>query len=404
MNIDSLLLNLIIILFPLLINILHKLYINNSNRKESDLFLDIALISSFYLSITLNTNINYFFMLNIIFLLSLLKKRTFTSIIIFIFTIINYKYNDNIMLVQYIMSFILYIIYCNNKKKNIFVTLFLIINILFIFISDIYYSGFNVVNILSNILISIIFSLMTYMVLYIVNISEDIVRMHMNIKELEQEKQIRNSLFKITHEIKNPIAVCKSYLDMFDFNNKDHEKYIPILKEEIENVLILLQDFSCMSKIKIKNEILDINLLLEDIKRQLKPVLYDENIEFITNFSEEEFYIEGDYNRLSQVLTNIIKNAKEAKDDTKKSFINLETKIVKNNFIITIEDNGIGISKDELKKIKEPFYTTKKNGSGLGIALSSEIIKAHNGKLEFDSEEGKGTKVTIILPFKRIEF
>ena len=69
-----------------------------------------------------------------------------------------------------------------------------------------------------------------------------------------------------------------------------------------------------------------------------------------------------------------------------------------NNIIITIKDNGQGMSKEILNKIKEPFYTTKPKGTGLGVSLSDQIIKAHNGILNYESKEGKYTKVTISLP------
>ena len=73
---------------------------------------------------------------------------------------------------------------------------------------------------------------------------------NMTLKELEQEKQIRESLFKITHEIKNPITVCKGYLDMFDVEDKKKsEKYVSILKDEIKRVLVLLEDFLSINKI-----------------------------------------------------------------------------------------------------------------------------------------------------------
>ena len=85
------------------------------------------------------------------------------------------------------------------------------------------------------------------------------------------------------------------------------------------------------------------------------------------------------------------------KDD---SYIEVNTQIIKNNIHIIFEDNGEGIAKEILKKIKEPFYTTKKNGTGLGITLSTEIIEAHNGKITYSSKEGEWTKVEVILPIK----
>ena len=96
--------------------------------------------------------------------------------------------------------------------------------------------------------------------IYLLNQAENIINMHIKYRQIVKEKQIQTSLFKITHEIKNPIDVCKGYLDMYDENNLEKtKKYIPIIKEEIDRVLILLEDFLSMNKQKINKDILDIN-------------------------------------------------------------------------------------------------------------------------------------------------
>jgi signal transduction histidine kinase len=221
----------------------------------------------------------------------------------------------------------------------------------------------------------------------------------MTLKELEQEKQIRTSLFKITHEIKNPIAVCKGYLDMFDVNNIEHsKKYIPILREEIERTLILLQDFLCMTKIKIDKEIIDINMVLEDVTDNFIPILKDKNIIGDFNISENSVYMYGDYNRLTQAFINIIKNSVEAIDSNRGGTIKIYTQLSTESIKITVVDNGMGISKENMKRISEPFFTTKCRGTGLGVSLSFEIITGHGGTIEYDSEEGRGTSVEINLP------
>ena len=281
--------------------------------------------------------------------------------------------NITIYVIEYLIYYLIYFFY----QKNV-INLFLIIKFIFNF----------------DLFTGIIFIFIAYLVIFLYKKGEDIIKLHMNIKDLEKEKQLRTSLFKITHEIKNPIAVCKSYLDMFDINNKDHERYIDILKDEMNNILLLLQDFLAMNKIKIQKEILDINLLLEDVVNQFEPVLKDKDIKFIYNICQDEVFIEGDYNRLNQVLINMIKNSIEAIENRGVIKINFE---MDKNFKIIIEDNGIGIPEDELEKIKEPFYTTKKNGTGLGVSLSIEIIKAHNGKIEYLPLK-KGTRVIIELP------
>ena len=228
-------------------------------------------------------------------------------------------------------------------------------------------------------------------------------KLHKNIKRINHDKDVETSLFKITHEIKNPIAVCKGYLDMYDENKiEKFKKYVPILKEEIDKILILLEDFLSMNKLKINKDILDINLLLEDVVKNTELLFLKNNINLDTKISEDEIYINGDYNRLTQVFINIIKNSIESLDKSKNPKIKIWTKKEKDKINIFIKDNGIGMSKQTLEKIKEPFYTTKDKGSGLGVSLSNEIIKAHNGKLNYKSEINKYTLVTIILPLEKL--
>lgn len=220
----------------------------------------------------------------------------------------------------------------------------------------------------------------------------------MNFKELEKEKQIRMSLFKITHEIKNPLAVCKGYLDMINTSNLDQcNRYIPIIKEEIDRTLLLLQDFLSVSKIKLDIDILDVNLLLEESIESLKTLLKEKNIKLIFDL-DDEIYINGDYNRLLQVIINIVKNSIESLEEKKDGYISIDTRVDENNVYIYFKDNGIGITRENLAKIREPFFTTKTRGTGLGVPLSYEIIEAHNGKIIYDSKYGKGTTVTIKIP------
>ena len=371
--------NVIILLFPLVVNLFYCTYTNNANKNQNKLYLDIALLSSLYLLIIYNKGSNdLIILLNIPLLFAFIKRRTFISLIITLIILLNYL--DNFIIIHIIEYLIYYLVYFLKPKKMIY--LFLIIKFIFNF----------------DILTSVIFVFTAYLVIFLYKKGEDIIKLHMNIKELEKEKQLRSSLFKITHEIKNPIAVCKSYLDMFDINNKSHEKYIDILKEEMDKILLLLQDFLAMNKIKIKKEIMDINVLIEDIINQFEPVLKEKNINFKYNVCQDEIFIEGDYNRLNQVLINMIKNSIEAIEN--KGTIKINYQIAK-DFKIIIEDNGIGIPPEELEKINEPFYTTKKNGTGLGVSLSIEILNAHNGSIEYIPLK-KGTKVIISLPIYQL--
>lgn len=212
--------------------------------------------------------------------------------------------------------------------------------------------------------------------------------------KLEMEKKV----FRITHEIKNPIAVCKGYLDMIDVNNQEKtEKYISIIRSEMNRALVIMDDFLSLSNISIRKEILDLYLLIEDVKETMSLLFREKQVVLeIPNYNDE-LYIIGDFDRLKQVLINLIKNAYEAGAN----YINIDTIIIKNKVKILIKDNGKGITSQNLKRIGEIFFTTKSNGSGIGVNLSKEIISLHNGEIEYKSKEKEGTIVTIILPIEK---
>ena len=183
---------------------------------------------------------------------------------------------------------------------------------------------------------------------------------------------------------------------MFDINKKEESlKYISIIKSEIDRTLNILTDLSELNKVKITKDIVDINMIIEEIIDSVTLLFGDKNI--IINCSElDEIYIDGDYNKLKQVFINIFKNCYEAINDN--GIINIDTSIEDKMYIIKIKDNGMGMSSETLNKIGEIFYTTKRNGTGIGVALSKQIINAHNGKLEYTSQLGVGTTAIVKIP------
>ena len=207
---------------------------------------------------------------------------------------------------------------------------------------------------------------------------------------------IKDALFKLTHEIKNPLAVCKGYLDMFDINKKDKsEKYISIMRQEIDRSLNIMSDFVEFNKIKVVKERIDLSMLLEDVYDSFKILISNKNINLLYN-NKKEIYVIGDYERLKQVIVNLVKNSLESINTHGR--IEIFTEIKNDKIEVIIKDNGSGMNKETLDQIKNMFFTTKSNGTGLGVALSNEIIKAHNGELLFTSKENYGTEAKIILP------
>lgn len=398
-------LDVVLLIFPILVYLLYLTTNKNITNKSKKLYLSLVLITSFFMLYNYGVDTPRLLpvlVLNSIVILSYLEDRYIIAnilsiLIIFIYSnFFNYTF---ILFTIYILISLLYLIRKKIKLNNLlFVNLSIIISSIVYFIWVYKYNNefFNI-EMLKSIIVCYFFIVNIICLMY--ETGKKILETHLTYKELQQEKQIRLSLFKITHEIKNPIAVCKGYLDMINVKDTNQvERYVPIIKSEIERLLSLLQDFLLINKSNLDLDIMDFNMLIEDTIHKLDPLLKDNNINLNLNIIDDEIFINGDYNRLSQVLINIIKNSIEAIPDEHKGKINITTKIKDKKYYLTVEDNGVGMNKEVLTNIKKPFYTTKKRGSGLGVSLIYEIVEAHNGKIEYSSEYGKGTKVTIQLP------
>lgn len=400
--VNLILTNLMHVTFPLVIYLLYVCYKKNYNKEENDLAIIVVIISILYIAFKFNKLIFDgvpFIIINIALIMAFYRKSNIGIILASVGCIIYYTMFYKGFLLAFILIYILYyLIYLKEKnlyKLNFIVIIlhaFTIMILTFIKVKDNYFSyAYEII------FMSFIAFLVITLMIYISDTAKKVLQLFLIDKELTHEKQIQNSLFQITHEIKNPIAVCKGYLDMFDVNNKNHaKKYIPIIKDEISRTLYLLEDFLAMNKIKIHKDIVDINLLLEDVCKHFTPIFKENKIVFKNNLEEDEIYINGDYNRLVQVFLNLFKNSIEAVD--KKGKIELLVTTNSKNVIIKITDNGCGISDEDMKHMKEAFYTTKVRGTGLGVSLSNEIILAHSGTLEYKSKEGEYTTVTVTIP------
>lgn len=393
---DNILINILLITVPFCFYFLYLIYTKTLQKEKNDLFLTFAIISSFYFILKMEQPsymVVTFAVINIPLLVSYMyhKKTTIfiLSILFSYYYFNNFGYSIILFLIEYSLYFGLYIL-LKKKNMNLFFNLFIVIKfiILFLFVYKLEDNMFFILSLL------IILLIITKFILYLFGKIEQIIVLHNNIEQIETDQKMYESLFKITHEIKNPIAVVKGYLDMYDIHNETHAlKYIPIMKGEINRVLVLLEDFLSIKRLKIDKDIMDISLLLEEVIESFTPLL--ESKQIIVNFEHDELYIEGDYNRLKQVFINIIKNSIEAIMSDGKIDINI---ILKNKYLyVEILDNGIGMNKEDIEKLNYPFYTTKINGTGLGVYLSKEIIKKHNGSLNYSSDEG--VKVTVKLPY-----
>ncbi len=235
-----------------------------------------------------------------------------------------------------------------------------------------------------------------------------------NIQSELEEKEMeawQNLVRVLTHEIMNSVTPISSLSDMVE---EDLGKHLernsdqPVTKDQLEDIHLSLKTISKRSEGLInfvkefrslamvpKPRMSDINLkdLLDELCQLHKKEMADANIQVSMSVNPPDLFIHADKSQIEQVLINLIKNAMQAFDKPDNRM--LEVKAYQNDkqrIIISVKDNGTGIDPEALEKIFIPFFTTKKNGSGIGLSLSRQIMRQHQGSLTVKSAVGQGTE------------
>ena len=205
----------------------------------------------------------------------------------------------------------------------------------------------------------------------------------------------------VAHEIKNPLASIKGAADILtddDTSRADREEFKEILRNEVKRIDGTVTEFLDFARPKeTRLEKLDLSETVRTSLRQIDSQLEQKGI--ATNRSlQDNVIIEGDREKLHQLILNLALNAIQASGEGDTFSIELES--VGNLANLTISDTGSGIDERTLPRLFEPFYTTKSDGTGLGLAVVQEIVKGHNGTIVIKSEKNRGTTVKVVLPLR----
>jgi C4-dicarboxylate-specific signal transduction histidine kinase len=211
----------------------------------------------------------------------------------------------------------------------------------------------------------------------------------------------------ISHEINNPLNYIlggltglENHLSDEKINDEKVDLYLNSIKTGVSRATAIVSGLNQLSRNKeTYEEDCDIHEIIDNCLTILSSQL-KHKIEINKQFAEQRIIVSGNVGKLHQVFLNIIINANQSIED--KGTITLSTVIMKEKVQIDIEDTGCGISKENLSKITDPFFTTKEpgQGTGLGLAIAYNIIQAHKGTISFKSALNKGTSVKIVLPVK----
>ncbi len=400
---DAVILDVIFILFPSIVILILEANYKNFGEISKKYLIDIGNFVALFFLITYGNYENTYeiILLNIPFIISILYKRRLASIVIAIIMVFIYYtngYHISIKIIEYLIYLIIFFIFAiRNKSYSFVISVFLFIEGVCITIEEVYILGNNDIFTLAKIFLSlVIFYLVSMLIIIIIDMVRDTISLNQTLKELEREKNLKNALFKITHEVKNPIAVCKGYLSMMDYDNIDKvKKYNEIIESELNRTLDIMDNFSRYTKIKVDKDIMDLDSLIREVIGNMSSVFEAYKVEVVYDY-DDELFINGDYGRLKQVLVNILKNSCEAiKRDGR---ININLSVDNKNIYLNIRDNGCGMSPEELESVDQLFFTSKDKGCGIGVSIAKEIIRLHDGELEYDSVLNEFTEVKIKFP------
>lgn len=228
-----------------------------------------------------------------------------------------------------------------------------------------------------------------------------------SIKNLEKIK--RDFVRDASHELKTPLTIIKGFIETIE-NEVKSKNYIEIIKRNLDRMINIINDLLTLSKLEDKREIeitkFDFRKSLENIITIFEKKIEEKGLNLYINIESNDTEIYGDQFKIEQVLINLIENAINYTDS---GFIRISFKKEKDIVIFEVEDSGVGIPKEEIGRIFERFYVVDKSrsrksgGTGLGLSIVKHIVNLHNGKIEVESELGKGTKFRITIPQKLTE-
>jgi two-component system sensor histidine kinase HydH len=207
----------------------------------------------------------------------------------------------------------------------------------------------------------------------------------------------------IAHEIRNPLGTLRGFAQYFGSKSEDDasREYSSLMIGEVDRLNESISSLLQFSRPREPEYVsLDPVELLDKMAKLLEYDLKEKNItlEKVYNCSAQ---IEGDGDLLLQVLLNVLKNGLNASEMDGIIYVSCEND--DENLYITVKDHGAGMSRAECEQMFDPFFTTRKTGTGLGLTVSHQIVEQHRGHFRVASEPGKGTSVTVVLPIRQRE-
>ncbi|NEW08125.1 PAS domain S-box protein [Paenibacillus sp. SYP-B3998] len=201
----------------------------------------------------------------------------------------------------------------------------------------------------------------------------------------------------IAHEIRNPLTAIKGFVQLTQIRYPDSHHYFDIIRSEIERIELITGELLLLAKPSLKTEqAMDLCEIINQVSPLVETQGMLNNVQIVRDFKANHLAVLCDSNQLKQVFINLLKNAIEAMPSGGE--IKIVVELEEGNIKVTITDQGPGIPFDQLSSIGQPFFTTKLNGTGLGLVVSYKIIQNHGGTISVENMPDQGAAFTIKLP------
>ncbi|OIK09738.1 histidine kinase [Bacillus sp. MUM 116] len=225
-------------------------------------------------------------------------------------------------------------------------------------------------------------------------------QMRLQLIKTEKLKAVEQMGAAISHEIRNPLTTATGFVQLLQDDYLPRHKrreYLALVKDELHSAERVIQDYLTFAKPSLEVfEELNVKSEMKQIIKILQPLANQNSVEINTDFSVIGF-IKGDQQIFRQCFINVIKNAIESMPTG--GYLSLKTEYDHNYVMVTVKDTGVGMTKEQIDRLGEPFYSTKgKNGTGLGMMVVYSIVRAMNGWIRVESEVDAGTTFHFHFP------
>ncbi|MFK8793854.1 ATP-binding protein [Planococcus plakortidis] len=216
----------------------------------------------------------------------------------------------------------------------------------------------------------------------------------------EKMETVSHFAAAVSHELRNPLQSVKGFVQLlqeYEYPRAKQLEFQQTILEEIKVAEDLIDDYLVYAK-PIYGELkrIEVEPELSHVIKIMTPYANARNVEILVQAGDSSSPIMGDSQKLHQALVNVIRNGIEAMPDGGRLGVELETPA--QSTCVHITDEGVGMTKEQLKRLGEPYFSNKSKGTGLGLMVTYSIVNQMGGEIEVESEVGKGTKFTLEFP------